>query len=238
MTMLCIRFFAFDLYWGYTESTTWLHPFHLLTKEDYGLRKWGLLALLMILCSGCSVSEEKPSSPSSNQIPKQTPPALEEPRKNQSLSDVEKMLLKPGKFHGSTFNKKVVQHELDQFPEHWTARQVMEALVQLMAEDYRYEVTTLVQYDPQVVLPPDYKESSAQSIKNAKQHMLIQTKNRLLQKAETERDHLLWAQEYLESKWGKHHPVVDTRQLIDHRFALIQQYASDTVGRFSEQSQP
>lgn len=190
------------------------------------MQKWFIFFLLLIFGSGCSSSDINDSDDSTSTLKQvaPTPPAQEEKPYKRSLSEVEKVLLKPGKYHGSAFNLSQLQNELDKLPHNWNSEQYMDHLIQLLAEDYRYEITTIVQYDPQVILPPGQKESIAKSLKEAKIKTLIQTKQSLLQKAETEYHHLQWAQKYLVEKWGKDHPIADTKELIDQRYTMIQEY--------------
>lgn len=82
----------------------------------------------------------------------------------------------------------------------------------------------------------DQGQREAINIKEQKQQLARDTKDALKELAKREREHLVFAQEYLEDKWGYEHPVADTYDILIKRRWEIDDYATDMGWKLHDQA--
>jgi Ca-activated chloride channel family protein len=132
-----------------------------------------LIIPFLLITTACSPAAEKDAAaPASKPKPEaaphqQTPPLVNEPALKRKLTPVEQMMMRPpGRYSGKNYDEAKVKAELDKLPQNWTKERYFQAFLDLLAEDYRPEVTTFVNFDPvvrvhnprpdeKIVLPPE-----------------------------------------------------------------------------------
>ncbi|MBN6188943.1 VWA domain-containing protein [Aneurinibacillus sp. BA2021] len=129
-------------------------------KKRYAMM---LFCLLLLLGSGCSSTEAEPSQQKAEQTKRAettdqelaAPAAAQAeeplPKLARPLTEVEKMMMKPpGKYGGDRYDATKIREELDRLPADLSTEEYFQALLGLMAEDYRPHVTTFVNFDATV----------------------------------------------------------------------------------------
>lgn len=131
-----------------------------------------LLALFLTACSNQETAKEEKEEPTAKveeQVKVQEKPKEKKESEftynpdefNRELTETETMLMrKSGPFSGDNYNEEQVNHKLDQLPDDLTEEEYLEEFLDLLAEDYREEVKTFVNFDSSVVVDiarPDEK---------------------------------------------------------------------------------
>lgn len=127
-------------------------------------KRYAIMAvcLLLFLGAGCSTTEAEPPQAAEQVEETETKDQgmaasvtaqAEEPLPElaRPLTEVEKMMMKPpGKYGGDRYDATKVREELDKLPDNLSTEEYFQALLGLMAEDYRPHVTSFVNFDATV----------------------------------------------------------------------------------------
>ncbi|WP_018759042.1 vWA domain-containing protein [Paenibacillus terrigena] len=122
-----------------------------------------IFVTLIVFLAGCSNEPEKntskvqnPTNSNQSNEPEKNTSNIQNPsdsiRTNPQtpLTDEQILMKPPGRFAGSNFDEQKVQEALDQLPSDLTADQYEEELLLLLAEDYRFYMTTFNNFETEV----------------------------------------------------------------------------------------
>lgn len=128
-----------------------------------------ILSLILSSCSGLVPSSNEPAKvqkqqrvdPLTGEWWKKDPEYYEIKNPPQPLNEIEKKLLrKEGPFSGDQYNFELVKKKLDEIPQNATTKEIEEAILHLIHENYYQDIKSFVELNPNVsvnVKRPDEK---------------------------------------------------------------------------------